>query len=150
MSQPGSLDHSPGLVQPYKARHDLSELVTNELGLPVGSVDVKVSSVARVHASRVCKGDVALMMAIDGPNVVAGRVWVFVSVDGVGDFVFASLFSVKSQDKEQGVALWHTSDNISLCELTDVLCSIIWRDASAGVVRTLAPYEFRGFDAVSE
>ena len=150
VAEPDALDLSIKLVNPSKAKTDVSMFVVYLLSLP-DHAEIMRSSRARISgAVLVTSGDVVLIRYANGAGFTAGRVLFFVSAAEMCDICFFSSFTLVSQSKAHGTAPWRVSDTPDGCDLSDILAPTIWRPVRADVLRNLIPYEFGGLDASAE
>ena len=150
LNEPGAFDLSARLLRPTKAAKALANVVRNALQLPA-AVPVYISTRANTHAlAEITKGDMVLIMSPDSSQYSVGCLWLCVSAEGRGLFCFVSPGTLVAENHALGEALWRLTDDAPcVTALSDVFVSLLWCEASADVVRTIIPYEYRGFRAVS-
>ena len=143
----GAFDDSVSLLHHGKAKQAIVDIMRS-VGVP-NTACITVSRKARVGTGCLCcKGDVALIRSMDGENFVAGEVQMFICAEGVGSFALVNFWQLRSSSDCRS-ATWNIENNTSLCELDEVLTSVIWSEVSAGVARTLIPFEYTGLNAVA-
>ena len=144
----GAFDDTISVLHPGKAKKTIVDIMRS-LGVP-DTAAITVSRKARIGTgSLCCKGDAALIRSMDGNNFVAGEIEMFICATGIDDFAFVNFWEFRSHCVESRSATWNVGNNMSLCALNEVLTSVMWKEVSAGVVRTLIPFEYNGLKAVA-
>ena len=149
VSKPEVFDLTAKLLEPKKAKPDLTNLVISIFTLPPDT-SVLFSHFAGTNLNQCSSGDLVMIRSLDASGYAIGRVWVFVSAVEWGDFAFVSFYRLKSFVEAECSALWTMSEAPSLCSLEDILSPTIWSECSTGVVRALIPYEHRGLRPCDE
>ena len=148
MSQDGAFDATVGLVEPTKAPPQLAEFI--RLGFNNPHCDVYTSAHARVPPiTPITNRDVLLVRSGDGDKFRAGQAWLLTSVTGYGDFALCSMWALETPAEAHGFAVWRKQEVPELIALPSVLTAVCWCESSAGCIRTLIPYQFRGLRASS-
>ena len=149
VSRPEAFDNSVRLLLPKPASKLDKATFIDVFSVPPNP-SVLTSSVAMMHTTGSCYVSDVALFRIGGPSkFVAGQVWRFVSVEGVGDHALVDFWRLKA-NAANASALWHMDKAIRLCKLCDIMTTVVWQEVSAGIARTLIPQEFSGFEPYSE
>ena len=147
LSDAESLNFSCGLIRPTRATTKLLRFLKLELeepGLQIRDCDVKQANFGRLATrGTVARGDIVLL---DGRNsqsgVCAAEVWVICSVWDVPMALVSAWRHKIDMSAANGSAKWKPEAVPELHELEHILCPLVYRMYTEGVV-TLVPAEYR-------